>query len=76
MNIGNSEPVELMDYIGAIENSLGIKAKKKFLPMAGDVPATFADTRLLKKSCSFKKVEDGVAEFVKWYKDTARPNEY
>ena len=49
VNIGNSNPVELMDYIQALENSLGIKAKKSMKPIQpGDVPATFADTKLLK----------------------------
>jgi UDP-glucuronate 4-epimerase len=72
-NIGNNNPVELNRYVDAIEASLGMKAKKKFLPMQpGDVPATYADVSDLIQDVGFKpatSVEDGVARFVKWYRE-------
>ena len=71
-NIGNSNPVQLMDYIHALENSLGVSASKEFLPMQpGDVPATSADTTALESWINFKPstpVEDGIERFVIWYK--------
>ena len=72
-NIGNSEPIELMKYIIQIEKSIGIKAKKKFLPMQpGDVIATSADTSLLENWIDFKpktSIEIGVKRFVDWYRE-------
>ena len=72
-NIGNSNPVPLMEFISAIEEATGIVAKKDFLPMqAGDVEETFADTCLLENWVGFKPstmVRDGVSQFVKWYRD-------
>jgi UDP-glucuronate 4-epimerase len=71
-NIGNNNPVELMSFIEAIEDCLGKKAEKNLLPMQpGDVPATYADVDDLIKDTGFKpatSIEDGVKEFVKWYK--------
>jgi len=71
-NIGNSSPIELMDYIGAVEKALGMEAKKNFLPMqAGDVPATSANVEALMNDVGFKPntpVELGVKNFVDWYK--------
>lgn len=71
-NIGNSSPVELMDYISAIEKALGMEAKKNFLPLqAGDVPATSADVEALIEDVGFKPdtpVEKGVKNFVDWYR--------
>ncbi|MDC3029028.1 NAD-dependent epimerase [Prochlorococcus sp. AH-716-P20] len=71
-NIGNSNPIKLMEFISEIENSLGIKAKKEFLEMQpGDVANTFADTTALEKWINFKpntSVKDGITEFIKWYK--------
>jgi len=76
-NIGNSSPVELMDYIGAIEKALGIEAKKNFMPMQdGDVPATFADVEGLVRDVSYKpntSVDDGVQRFVDWYCNYYQP---
>ncbi len=70
-NIGNSAPIALMDFIAAIEKSLGKEAKKNFLPMQpGDVPATSADVSALMHDVGFKPdtpVELGVDEFVQWY---------
>ena len=72
-NIGNSSPVELLDYIEAIEDALGIKANKEFLPLQpGDVPDTYADTSNLEKELGYKpsmNVKDGVRNFVEWYKE-------
>ena len=72
-NIGNSEPTPLMEFIEAIESSLGKKAKKIFLPMQpGDVKATSADTKLLEQLIDFKPnttVEVGIKNFVDWYRD-------
>jgi len=72
-NIGNSNPVELMDYITAIEDALGMEAEKNFLPMqAGDVPATSADVQALMDDVGFKPntaVQEGVKRFVNWYRD-------
>ncbi|WP_068081707.1 NAD-dependent epimerase [Polycladidibacter stylochi] len=75
-NIGNSSPVQLMDYLEAIEQALDMKAIKQFLPFQpGDVAATFADTSDLEQLTGFKPqttVKQGVANFVKWYRDYYR----
>ncbi len=71
-NIGNSSPVELMDYIKALENALGIEAEKDFLPLQdGDVPDTYANVDDLVKEFGYKPdmpVQQGVENFVEWYK--------
>ena len=70
-NIGNQDPVELLYLIEVLENCLGRKAKKRFLPMQpGDVPATFADVSDLARDAGFKpstSIEDGVRQFADWY---------
>lgn len=70
-NIGNGNPTPLMDYIGALEDALGVTAKKNMMPMQpGDVPATRADTTELFKWVGFAPntdVRDGVKSFVEWY---------
>jgi UDP-glucuronate 4-epimerase len=70
-NIGNNNPVKLMDFIEAIENKLGKTIEKNFLPMqAGDVPATFADVSDLIEDLGYKPqtpVQDGINCFVDWY---------
>ena len=72
-NIGNNSPVELLDYIGAIEKALGQTAQKRLLPLqAGDVPDTYADVADLVEQFDYKPatpVETGVARFVAWYRD-------
>ena len=72
-NIGNNNPVQLMSYIDALEKALGKKAKINFLPLQpGDVPDTYANVDNLKEKFNFKpstSVIDGVASFIKWYKD-------
>jgi UDP-glucuronate 4-epimerase len=71
-NIGNNQPVRLLDYIAALESALGRQAEKRFLPLQpGDVPETYADTSLLEKWTTFRPampVADGVARFVEWYR--------
>ena len=75
-NIGNNSPVELRQFIGAIEKALGKKAKKNYLAMQpGDVPATWADVKDLVKDFGYKPkmtVEEGVGKFVEWYLDYYR----
>jgi len=72
-NIGNGSPVELMDFIKAIEKALGKEAKKNYLPLQpGDVPSTWADTSSLEKDLGYKPdtpIEYGVEQFVKWYRE-------
>jgi len=72
-NIGNSQPTPLADYIGALEEALGRKAERKYLPMQpGDVPATSADTDELDAWVGFKPatpVREGVRRFVEWYRE-------
>jgi UDP-glucuronate 4-epimerase len=72
-NIGNNKPVKLMDYIHALENTLGKKAKINFLPLQkGDVPDTCADVGNLEKKFNYKpstSISQGVSNFVQWYKN-------
>jgi UDP-glucuronate 4-epimerase len=71
-NLGNNSPVELMDYIAALESALGRKADFELLPLQpGDVPDTFADVSDLVEQFNYKpatSVEQGVANFVSWYR--------
>ncbi|MFN6961116.1 MAG: NAD-dependent epimerase/dehydratase family protein, partial [Rhodocyclaceae bacterium] len=72
-NIGNNQPVELMDYIAALEKALGRKAEMELLPLQpGDVPDTYADVADLARDFGYKPstpVGQGVANFVAWYRD-------
>jgi UDP-glucuronate 4-epimerase len=72
-NIGNNQPVELMHYIEVLEDCLGMKAEKNLLPLQpGDVPDTYADVQDLVRDVGYKpdmSVEQGVANFVAWYKE-------
>ena len=72
-NIGNNNKQKLMHYIEVLENCLGMKAKKNFMPMQpGDVPATFADVDDLVRDLDYKpdtSLEYGIARFVDWYRD-------
>jgi len=72
-NIGNGNPVKLMDFVEALESSLGIEAKKNFMPMQpGDVYQTYADTTDLFEATGYKpqmSVKEGVQAFVDWYRD-------
>ena len=71
-NIGNNNPVELMSFIEAIEDAVGVKAEKNFMPLQdGDVPATYANTDELNAWTGFKPetpVREGVGRFVEWYR--------
>ena len=75
-NIGNNNPVQLLDFIGAIEDALGMKAEKRLLPLQdGDVPATYANTDLLDDWVGFvpgTSVREGVGRFIAWYRDYYR----
>jgi UDP-glucuronate 4-epimerase len=72
-NIGNNQPVELMRYIEVLEACLGKEAEKNMLPLqAGDVPATYADVADLVRDVDYKpdmSIEQGIANFVDWYRD-------
>lgn len=72
-NIGNSNPVQLEEFIDAIEEELGVKAKRTYLPMQpGDVPKTFADVSHLQQEFDYKPdtpVKEGIRRFLAWYRD-------
>lgn len=72
-NIGNNNPVPLLDFIACIENALGKKAEKNLLPLQdGDVPATYANTDALNNWVGFVPgtgIQEGVRRFVAWYRD-------
>ena len=71
-NIGNNQPVELLDFISTLENCLGRTAEKKLLPMQpGDVPETYADVDDLIRDVEFRPstpIATGIARFVEWYR--------
>lgn len=73
VNIGNSDKVKLLDFIEAIEDEIGRKAIRNYMPMqTGDVPATWADASLLKRLTGYSPqtpFREGVARFVRWYRD-------
>ena len=73
VNIGNSNAVQLLDFIEAIEGAIGAPAEKNFMDMQpGDVPATWADATLLQNLTGYAPqtdVKTGVAAFVAWYRD-------
>ena len=72
-NIGNNNPVELLSFIEVLEDCLGKKAEKNFLPLqAGDVPATYADVDDLMRDVGFQPatpIEEGIRRFVAWYRE-------
>jgi UDP-glucuronate 4-epimerase len=72
-NIGNNNPVELLEFIGEIENALGRKAHKEFLDLQpGDVPATYADVDDLIADVGFKPatpITTGIRKFIEWYRE-------
>jgi UDP-glucuronate 4-epimerase len=72
-NIGNNNPVQLMDFIAAIEKALGKEAEKNFLPLQpGDVPETYADIDALEEAVGYRpktSIEDGIARFIEWYRE-------
>ncbi|MCB0471452.1 MAG: NAD-dependent epimerase, partial [Flavobacteriaceae bacterium] len=71
-NIGNNSPVDLMDYVHAIEDTLGKKGKIKFEPLQpGDVPSTYADVQSLYDYIGFKPsttIQEGIKKFIERYK--------
>lgn len=73
VNIGNSDKIRLLDFIDAIENCLGKKAIRNYMPMQmGDVPATWADATLLQSLTGYRPhtdFRDGIALFVEWFRD-------
>ncbi|MDC1325837.1 NAD-dependent epimerase, partial [Gammaproteobacteria bacterium] len=72
-NIGNNNPVRLLDFIQVIEVELGVTIKKELLPLQeGDVQSTYANVDDLMRDHDFKpdtKIQDGIKNFVKWYKE-------
>ena len=76
-NMGNSSPLPLIEYIAALEEALGIQAKKNLLPLqAGDVVNTGSDTTALNKWIGFApntSIDDGMTKFVQWYKEYYKP---
>ena len=76
VNIGKSTPERLIDFVEAIEQELGRKAIRNYLPMqTGDVPATWADASLLRRLTSYQPqtpLHKGIAAFVAWYRDYYR----
>ena len=76
-NVGNHQPVALLEYIALLERALGKKAIKEMKPMQpGDVPATYADTRALKEATGYAPatpLEAGLARFAEWFKNDCRP---
>jgi UDP-glucuronate 4-epimerase len=70
-NIGNNKPVELLDFIGCIEDAIGKRSVKELLPLQdGDVPETYADTHALKQWVGFvpsTEIKQGIKKFVDWY---------
>ncbi len=75
-NLGNHEPVRLLRMIEVLEDCLGRKAEKRFLPLQpGDVPATYADIADIQQDAGFEpttSIEKGVERFVRWYRDHYR----
>ena len=78
-NIGNNKPVKLMDFIGAIENALGVEAQKQMLPLQpGDVETTYADVSNLIRDFDYHpqtSIQEGINQFVDWYKAYYRVEE-
>ena len=72
LNVGNHQPVRLLEYIAALERALGAKAVKEMRPMQpGDVPATYADTRALREATGFAPatpLEEGLGRFAEWFR--------
>lgn len=75
-NIGNNQPVELMEFVSAIESALGMVAEKRLMPLQpGDVPATWADVDDLMRDTGFRPstpIREGIRRFVDWYREYYR----
>ena len=76
--MGNNKPVNLLDYIKAIEKAIGKKARINYLPLQpGDVPSTHADISNLKRDFDYEprtEVDEGINKFVLWYKEFYKVN--
>ena len=76
LNIGNNSPVALLDFITVLERELGVEAVKNFLPLQpGDVPETYADVADLETCTGYRPkttVEEGIKNFINWYRDYYR----
>jgi UDP-glucuronate 4-epimerase len=72
-NIGSHRPIGLMAFIEALEDALGVEARKNFLPLQpGDVPDTYADVQSLVDDIGYQPqttLEEGIAQFVAWYRE-------
>jgi UDP-glucuronate 4-epimerase len=72
-NIGNDEPVQLLDFIATLEKHLGRTVEKRLLPMQpGDVPDTWADVSALRRDVGYTPstpIDEGVAKFAAWYRE-------
>jgi UDP-glucuronate 4-epimerase len=79
-NIGSSAPIELMEFVRALENAFGRRARKRFRPLEpGDVVRTHADVSALERATGFRPstpLEVGVAKFAEWYRDYHREELY
>jgi UDP-glucuronate 4-epimerase len=75
-NIGNNNPVELLEVVRLMEEALGVKAKRELMPMQpGDVPATYADVDDLMREVDFKPatpIGDGISRFIAWFREYHR----
>ena len=78
VNIGNSNPIQLLDYVNELEEQLNLKANKEFVEMqTGDVKETYSNVDLLKELTNFKpntNIKIGIKKFLKWYKNYYRIN--
>ena len=78
-NIGNHEPIDLLEVVRLLEKAIGIKARREFLPMQpGDLPATFASIEDLAREVDFKpttSIADGIERFVDWFQAYHRPRD-
>jgi UDP-glucuronate 4-epimerase len=75
-NVGNNQPVEVVEIVHLLEEALGRQAQRELLPMQpGDVPETFADVADLEAAVGFKpstSIEEGIRRFVAWYREYKR----
>ncbi|WP_207541298.1 NAD-dependent epimerase/dehydratase family protein [Sabulicella rubraurantiaca] len=75
-NIGNSQPEELTELVAALEEELGVKARRELLPMQpGDVPATFADTSAMRRDFGWApttRLRDGIRHWARWWREYHR----
>tara|TARA_A100001388_G_C28450205_1_gene348238 strand:- start:161 stop:580 length:420 start_codon:yes stop_codon:yes gene_type:complete len=79
-NVGNSNPIKLLDFLKVLEDILSVKAKINYLPMqSGDVEATESDTTSLEAYINYRpntQIKNGIKEFVNWYKEFYKISHY